>query len=112
MPRQSRLDIPHLLRLCAAAVALHGIILGLCVAMKPLFPSLFSVIEVVIFWVLAVPALILARPFISILWKLKLMDAPGWFAWPKPLGLALAYLIWVVLLLGLAQLVRWRSRRK
>jgi hypothetical protein len=35
-----------------------------------------------------------------------LMDAPGWFAWPKPLALALAYAVWALLLLALAEALR------
>jgi len=99
------------LRFCAAAVALHGMVLGLTAAVQSLFSSVSQgssseLIGDVVFWVLAVPALLLTRPFISILWNFGLMNAPGWFAWPKPLGIALAYLVWVVVLLGLAQVVR------
>lgn len=96
------------LRFCAAAVALHGVFLWLSTAIKSFFPSAFDLVGGVIFWVLAVPALLLTNPFTSILWDLGLMNAPGWFAWPKPLGIALAYTIWVAFLSGLAQAVqRW-----
>ena len=99
------------LRSCAAAVALHGMLFGLSVAIKSLFPGVFDLLGEVFFWVLAVPALFLTSPFTSILWNFGLMNAPGWFAWPKPLGVALAYMIWITALLGLAQAVqRWSNK--
>ena len=99
------------LRFCAAAVALHGMLLWLAAAIKSFFPGVFDLAGEVFFWVLAVPALLLASPFTSILWKLGLMNAPGWFAWPKPLGIALAYTIWVAVFFGLAQAVqRWSNK--
>lgn len=99
------------LRFCAAAVALHGMLLWLSVAIRPFFPSVFDLVGEVVFWVLAVPALLLTSPFSSILWNFGLMNAPGWFAWPKPLGIALAYMLWVAVLFGLAQAVqRWSNK--
>lgn len=99
------------LRFCAAAVALHGMLLWLSTAIKSFFPDAFDLVGGVIFWVLAVPALLLTSPFTSILWDLGLMNAPGWFAWPKPLGIALAYTIWVAVLFGLALVVqRWSNK--
>jgi len=86
-------------------------LLWLSTATKSLFPGVFEQVGEVFFWVLAVPALLLTSPFTSILWKLGLMNAPGWFAWPKPLGVALAYVIWVAVYLGLAQAVQWWSNR-
>jgi hypothetical protein len=94
------------LRFCAAAVALHGMLLWFSAAIKSFFPGVFDLVGEVFFWVLAVPALLLTSPFTSILWNFGLMNAPGWFAWPKPLGIALAYMMWVVVLLGLAQVVQ------
>lgn len=101
------------LRFCAAAVALHGVLLGLFLAAQSLFPDGSSdLIGEVGFFVLTLPALFLTSPFYPILWYFGLMDAPGWFAWPKPLGIALAYMMWVVVLLGLAQAVqRWRLKK-
>lgn len=99
------------LRFCAAAVALHGMLFGLSAAIKSFFPDAFDLVGGVIFWVLTVPALLFASPFTSVLWDLGLMNAPGWFAWPKPLGIALAYTIWVAVLFGLAQAVQRRSNK-
>lgn len=105
------------LRFCAAALALHGMLLGLFLAAQSRLPEGFlgsasDLIGEVGFFVLTLPALFLTGPFIPVLWYLGLMDAPGWFAWPKPLGIALAYVVWVVALLGLAQVVqRWRPKQ-
>jgi hypothetical protein len=79
---------------------------GLSTAIESVFPGVFDPIGAVVFWVLAVPALLLASPLTSILWKLGLVTAPGWFAWPKLLGFVLAYVIWIAVLLGLAQTVQ------
>ena len=99
------------LRFCAAAVALHAALLWLSTAIKSFYPDAFDLVGGVIFWVLAVPALLLIFPFTSVLWDLGLMNAPGWFAWPKPMGIALAYAIWVAVLFGLAQAVqRWSNK--
>lgn len=79
---------------------------------RPFSPDVFDPVEEVLFWVLAVPAFLLASPFIPVLWDLGLMNAPGWFAWPKPLGIALAYLVWIAVLFGLAQAVqRWSNKK-
>lgn len=101
------------LRFCAAAVALHGMLLWLSTAIKPGFPVAFDLFESAYFWMVLVPALLLASPFTSMYWHLGLMNAPGWFAWPKPLGIALAYVIWVAVLFGLAQAVqRWSNKNR
>lgn len=100
------------LRFCAAVVALHGMLLWLSTAIKSFSPDVFDLVGGVIFWVLAVPALLLASPFTSILWDLGLMNAPGWFAWPKPLGIAIAYMVWIAVLFGLAHAVQQWSNKK
>ena len=94
------------LRFCAAALAVHGILLWLFASVKSFFPGVSDLAGMVFFWVLALPALLLTSPFTALLWRLGLMNAPGWFAWPKPLGIALAYAIWVALLIGLAQVIQ------
>ncbi|TAL22569.1 MAG: hypothetical protein EPN94_10880 [Nitrospirae bacterium] len=103
----------RVLRFFAGAVTFHGILLGLASAYQTVFLGDFpgkdsELIGLVYFWIMAVPALVLTFPFHSILWKCGLMNAPGWFAWPKPIGIALAYAVWVVILLGLAQIVQWK----
>jgi hypothetical protein len=107
----------RVLRFFAGAVAIHGIFLGLASAFQTAFlggsPGTDSeLIGVVYFWIVAVPALVLTFPFNSILWKWGLMNAPGWFAWPKPIGIALAYAVWVVILLGLAHIVQWKDCKR
>ena len=99
------------LRFCAAAVALHGMLLWLSAAIKPFFPSVFDLVGEVLFWVLAAPALLLTSPFTSILWNFGLMNAPGWFAWPKPLGIVLAYMIWIAVLFGLSLVIQCWSKK-
>jgi hypothetical protein len=101
----------RVLRIAALALAGHGMLLALAAALKPLFPAAFELAGAVIFWVLAVPALVLASPFTALFWKFGLMHAPGWFAWPKPLGLALAYAAWVAALAGLAWALQALARR-
>ncbi|MBI5909119.1 MAG: hypothetical protein HY848_04080 [Betaproteobacteria bacterium] len=100
------------LRFCAAAIAVHGMLLHLSTAIRPFFSSVFDLVGEVLFWVLTVPALLLSSPFASVLWNFGLMNAPGWFAWPKPLGIALAYVVWVAVLFGLAQVVQHWSNKK
>lgn len=102
----SRRRLARGLGFCGAALAVHGMLLWLFAALKDFFPGASDVAAAVFFWALAVPALVLASPFSSILWSLGLMNAPGWFAWPKPLGIALAYSAWVALAFGLAEVVR------
>ena len=58
-----------------------------------------------VFFFLFVPASILAKPLLPALWKFGLMEAPGWFAWPKPLGYGVVYVIWFVGLLIMSLLV-------
>jgi hypothetical protein len=101
----------RLLRLAATALAAHGVLLALAAAVKPYFPEAFEFAGVLIFWVLVVPALVIASPFTALFWKLGLMHAPGWFAWPKPLGLVLAYVAWIVALAGLSWALQVHGRR-
>lgn len=98
----------------AAAVALHGALLELFAVLQSLFPvgawdGASDWIGAIAFWILAVPALLLARPFVPLLRTLHLMNAPGWFTWPKPLGFVLVYAVWVVVFFGLAQALRHRG---
>lgn len=94
------------LRLVAIALVAHGVLFWLANALQSLAPDRWEAAGMVMFWVLALPALLLASPFTALFWKLGLMDAPGWFAWPKPLALALAYAIWTLVLLALAEALR------
>lgn len=98
----------------AAAVVLagHGLLLWLVDALHGRLPPVPDVLGAAVFWVLAVPALVLTRPFTPLLWKLGLMNAPGWFAWPKAPGVALAYGCWIAGLLALAWLVRRAGRQR
>jgi hypothetical protein len=106
------------LRFGALAIALHGALLCLVTAVNSFFPDLFpgdtpDWIGMVMFWALAAPAGMLARPFRPMLWELGLINAPGWFSWPKPLGMVLVYAIWIAALLALAAVVqRYYERKK
>ena len=99
------------LNIAAGALAVHGVLLALAGAMKATFPAAYEAAGDVVMWVLLVPALVLTRPFTPLLWKLGLMNAPGWFAWPRPLGVALAYAAWIAALLVLAWLVQPAARQ-
>ena len=100
------------MRAGAAAVALHGLLLLLAEAIRNFLPRLPDAVSELLLWILAVPALLLTVPFNALLWKLGLMNAPGWFAWPKPLGIALAYAIWIAAFLLLAAAVQRLSRQQ
>jgi hypothetical protein len=103
----------RVLHIAAAVLALHGLVLLLAAAVQWLFPDAsFEAVGEIAFFVLAVPALLLTWPFTPLLWQLRLMNAPGWFAWPKPLGIALAYVVWIAALLALAWLVGALRRRR
>jgi hypothetical protein len=52
------------------------------------------------------PALILAAPFSPLLWRWHLMEAPGWFAWPKPTGFVLVYASWILAFFALSLIAR------
>lgn len=98
----------------SAGLALHGLLLALFAALQSLLPidasnGIADAMGGVAFFLLAVPALILARPFVPLLWKLGLMNAPGWFSWPKPPGFLLVYAVWVLVLFALSQVFRLRK---
>lgn len=97
------------LRIGAAALAAHGLLLASLGAARDFLPTVSEAVGVAVFWVLALPALVLTQPFTGLLWRLGLMSAPGWFAWPKPLGFALAYAAWIAALLGPAWAIGARS---
>jgi hypothetical protein len=64
------------------------------------------------FFVLVAPALLLAKPFSWLLRDWHLMEAPGWFAWPRPAGFALVYVVWVLALLAVSLLARRIGARR
>ena len=93
------------LRVLASAVAVHGLLFAigsvtLARMENPALGELYFVLVIA-------PALILALPFTPILWHLHLIEAPGWFAWPRPLGFALVYGAWIAAFLA-ASFVRVR----
>ena len=101
------------LRVLAVLVALHGLVFGATAWLAANessgeAPPLLA--EAYFFGILA-PALILAAPFTKLLWALRLMNAPGWFAWPRPLGFVLVYAFWVLALLGASYLFRPSGRK-
>lgn len=104
--------LARVLHAAAAVLAGHGLLLWLVDALHDRLPAPPEAIGAVLFWLLAVPALVLTRPFTPLFWKLGLMNAPGWFAWPKALGVALAYGAWIVALLVVAWLVRLAGRSR
>lgn len=110
-PSTAAAKVARALRVAAALLAGHGLLLWLVDALHDRLPAPPEAIGAVLFWLLAVPALVLTRPFTPLFWKLGLMNAPGWFAWPKALGVALAYGAWIVALLAVAWLLRLAGRQ-
>lgn len=110
-PLASAADVPRRralvqgLRRCGLAVAVHGALLWLFSA-SGFAADGSDLAENLGFWALVVPALILASPFNEVFRDWGLLAASGWFAWPKPLGIVLAYVIWVAVLFGLAHAVQ------
>lgn len=97
----------------AVVVALHGAVFAAAAALTAWrgWSGVPEIVQYIFFFGLAVPALILTVPVGWLLWWLHLMEAPGWFAWPKPLGFALVYAIWVLALLAAAYLGGALARR-
>jgi hypothetical protein len=109
----SRRTASRLLRLAAALLAVHGLALALFAQVQALWPDLdLPLLGAAAFFLLVLPALLLTAPFTALLWRLGLMNAPGWFAWPKPAGIALAYAAWIAALLVASQLARRAARRR
>ena len=90
----------------AILVAAHGVLFAGAAALVAWhgWTGVAELVQEVFFWALVVPALILTVPVDPVLWWLHLMNTPGWFAWPKPLGFALVYTIWVLALSAAAYL--------
>jgi hypothetical protein len=96
------------LRRLAAGVAAHGVLFGAV----SLLPADAPLVGATVLFAFALPASLLALPFRRVLWRLGLMHAPGWFAWPTPAGFALVYAASVLSLLALATLVTRSGRRE
>ena len=105
------------IKLFAAVIFIHGVLLCFFTAAQFLFPNILEstlpeFLQEVFSVVLLLPAALLTRPFHAVLWKLGLMNAPGWFAWPKPMGVVLAYAVWLIALWVLASIARrWNLNR-
>ena len=104
--------VARISRYSAIAIAGHGLLFALLAfGIGPLIsgsvPEWFTSL---VFFFVFVPASILAKPFWPMLWKLGLIQAPGWFSWPKPLGYLLVYVIWCGGLLAISLLLN-RYRR-
>lgn len=72
------------LRVYAAAVALHGMLVWLSTAIKFLFPDAFDLVGSVVFWVLAVPAFFFCFHLYFLgfgvdecLWMVRIAEAAG-----------------------------------
>jgi hypothetical protein len=104
------LRLSSLLRWSAVIVACHGAAFGLVDLVMRLLPGdPPEPIQQAAFFLLYIPAMALAAPLRPLLWSMKLIEAPGWFTWPKPLGFAIAYVTWVAALAAAAWLLRRRS---
>jgi len=103
------------LRVLAVAVTVHGLLFAAAAwLVSSQLTGRFPAAEQAYFFGLVVPALILAAPLNKLLWWLGLMAAPGWFAWPEPLGFMLAYACWTAALGAASCLApqRKKGRRK
>ena len=98
----------------AMLIALHGAVFAGAAALVAWhgWAGVPELVQDAFFWSLAVPALVLAVPVAPLLWRLRLMHAPGWFAWPEPLGFALAYAFWTLALLAAWYAARACARRQ
>ena len=91
---------------------MHGIAFAMCIAiLSHGHRSVPDTLGEAYFFVMVVPALMLATPFQPLLWHFHLMEAPGWFAWPQPGGFLLVYFAWTLALLAVSVLVRSLKER-
>ena len=112
-PLSAGAALARIFRLLSVAVAAHGVLVAVFAAgIEPrLGDSAPGPLASLVFFFLFLPASALALPLLPILWKCGLMQAPGWFAWPKPLGYVIVYAAWIVGLLALSVLIsRFRKR--
>jgi hypothetical protein len=98
-------------RVCATVVAVHGAVFGLVdLSLRASRSDLPEPLQPIAFALLYLPAMFLAAPLRPLLWSAGLIEAPGWFTWPKPLGFVLSYSIWILALGAAAFVLRRRSR--
>jgi len=92
----SRSPLERLFRYLAIAIVAHGVLFALyALAIAPrLGESPPQPVGSFGFFFLYAPASVLAIPLNPMLWRFGLMETPGWFAWPKPLGFAVVYCVW------------------
>ena len=102
------------LRVLALVVVIHGALFAAAAWVPGAQRSIdaFPLAEQLYFFGIVLPALALAAPFTPLLWTLRLMEAPGWLAWPRPLGLALVYATWVAVLIAASYLAGALARRQ
>ena len=97
----------------AIILGVHGLFFGFFIYV--LLPYLIDFIsgftQKVFFWAFSAPALYLTYPFEGLLWKIGLLDEPGFKTWPKPAGFVISYLIWIAVFVLLG-LISWLIRPK
>lgn len=96
----------RIFRILSLAIAVHGCLVALFAwGLAPrLDENASGPLASIAFFLLFLPASVLTLPLLPVLWKCGLMEAPGWFAWPKPLGYVIVYATWCVALLTLSLL--------
>lgn len=106
-PVSAGAGVARIFRLLSFVVAAHGALVAVFAAgIEPrLGESAPGPLASFVFFFLYIPASALALPLLPLLWKCGLMQTPGWFAWPKPLGYVVVYAAWVVALLALSLLM-------
>jgi hypothetical protein len=99
------------LRILAIAVAVHGLVFAIgSVTIARAENPAFELLGEIYFFAVLAPAMMLAKPFAPVLWHFHLMQAPGWFAWPKPAGFTLVYISWILALLAVSLLAQRPKR--
>ena len=87
----------RVLLLTATALAIHGLVLAIFAFL--IEPTLrngsYETLETSALWILYFPAMFLAKPLNSILWDINLINSPGWFSWPRPIGFVVVYGFWI-----------------
>ena len=99
-------------KILAIAVAIHGVLFAVVELILLEVISQSEILSQLMWYVLFIPSAILTMPFSKILWSLHLMNVPGWFSGPKPLGFLLVYVSWCLIFMGISLLASYIGKSK